>query len=158
MDAKAARRREIGHRGEDLAAEWYEAHGYEVVARNWRCRAGELDIVARKGSQLVFCEVKTRSSDSFGLPAEAVGYAKQARVRRLAGMWLTAARSGARARPVGERRGSGKEAGLSADEGRGSRPPAPSQGSSIWRSRTWRVRFDVASVLDGTVEIIEEAF
>ena len=153
MDAKAARRREIGHRGEDLAAEWYEAHGYEVVARNWRCRAGELDIVARKGSELVFCEVKARSSGSFGLPAEAVGYAKQARVRRLAGMWLRAARSGARARSVGEPRGSGSEAGLPADEGCPSGVPAPFRGNRIWR-----LRFDVASVLGGTVEIIEEAF
>ena len=153
MDAKAARRREIGHRGEDLAAEWYQAHGYEVIARNWRCRAGELDIVARKGSELVFCEVKARSSGSFGLPAEAVGHAKQARLRRLAGMWLRAARSGARARSVGEPRVPGWEAGLPEDEGHAGGAPAPFRGN-----RTWRVRFDVASVLDGKVEIIEEAF
>lgn len=160
MDTKAASRQKIGRRGEDLAASWYEAHGYQVVSRNWRCRAGELDIVARKGSDLVFCEVKARSSGSFGLPAEAVGYAKQARLRRLAGMWLRAARSGVAATPVAKRRSSeepGKKVSLSTDEGRNWRPP-PSEGSSIWCSRTWRVRFDVACVLGGTVEIIEEAF
>jgi putative endonuclease len=71
-----------------LAAAWYEAHGYEVVARNWSCRAGELDIVLRRGRLHVFCEVKARSSGVFGLPAEAVGPLKQARVRRLAALWF----------------------------------------------------------------------
>ena len=69
---------------------WYEAHGYEVVARNWRCREGELDIVARRGRLHVFCEVKSRSSDAFGVPAEAVGRPKRARLRRLAALWFAA--------------------------------------------------------------------
>jgi putative endonuclease len=59
-----------------------------VLARNWRVRAGELDVVARSGATIVFCEVKTRRSDTFGLPAEAVTPAKRARIRRLAVQWL----------------------------------------------------------------------
>jgi len=58
------------------------------VERNWRCRDGELDLVVRKARTLVFCEVKTRRSLSFGSPAEAVTAAKRARIRRLAARWL----------------------------------------------------------------------
>lgn len=93
MGRLAAPRRELGRQGEALAAKWYEEHGFTVVARNWSCRAGEVDIVARRGSLCVFCEVKTRSSLAFGWPAEAVGPSKQARLRRLAAMWLASARS-----------------------------------------------------------------
>ena len=59
-----------------------------MLARNWRVREGELDVVARSDTTIVFCEVKTRRSDAFGLPAEAVTPAKQARIRRLAVQWL----------------------------------------------------------------------
>lgn len=74
----------LGDFGERKAARWYEDAGYEVVARNWRCSDGELDLVLRGPQVLVFAEVKTRSSDMFGSPAEAVTPAKQARIRRLA--------------------------------------------------------------------------
>jgi putative endonuclease len=83
-----AGRRALGARGEALAARWYEAHGYTVVDRNWRCRDGELDLVLVGGRTLVFCEVKTRSSDAYGSPAEAVTRTKQQRLRRLAMRWL----------------------------------------------------------------------
>lgn len=75
-------------RGEDLAAQWYVEHGYEVVARNWRCRAGEIDLVVAGYGTVVFCEVKARSSDRYGLPAEAVTPAKQRRLRHLAAHFL----------------------------------------------------------------------
>jgi putative endonuclease len=81
-------RRQVGAAGEDRAAAWYEAAGYEVVARNWRCRDGELDLIAKKGRTYVFCEVKTRMTDTFGVPAEAVNASKRARIRRLAARWL----------------------------------------------------------------------
>ena len=74
--------------GEALAAEWYRANGYEVVVRNWRCRDGELDLIARRGREFVFVEVKARTSDAFGVPAEAVNHRKQSRIRRLAARWL----------------------------------------------------------------------
>jgi putative endonuclease len=111
-------RRALGVSGEDLAAAWYQTRGYAVLARNWRTREGEIDLVVERRRDLVFCEVKTRTSGAFGAPAEAVSATKQARIRRLAASWM---RSG-----VG---------------------PAP-------RS----VRFDVASVMGGAVEVLEGAF
>ncbi len=110
-------RQRLGAAGEDRAAEWYRRAGYEVVARNWRCRSGELDLIVRRGRTFVFCEVKTRSSDAFGAPVEAVSRAKQVRVRHLAARWL-------------------EEAPL----------------------RPTEIRFDVASVLAGEIEVLEGAF
>lgn len=78
----------LGAHGEDLAAEWYRSGGYRIVARNWRCREGEIDLIAARGGTVVIAEVKTRSSRSFGSPAEAVNHAKQRRLRTLAARWL----------------------------------------------------------------------
>ena len=86
--------------------------------RNWRCRAGELDLIVARGRLVVFCEVKSRSSEQFGAPAEAVTRDKQMRIRRLAARWLADA--------------------------------AP--------ARPRAIRFDVACVLDGSVEVLEGAF
>jgi len=83
-------RRALGRSGEAAAAQWYEERGYQVVARNWRCREGEIDLVLTDGKRLVFCEVKARSSDAFGTPEEAVTPIKQARIRRIAARWLEA--------------------------------------------------------------------
>jgi putative endonuclease len=84
----AGHNQRLGAAGEEAAAAWYRARGYTVVTRNWRCREGEIDLVVRRGSLLVFCEVKTRTSDRFGTPAEAISYAKAARLRRLAARYL----------------------------------------------------------------------
>ncbi|HEX3425898.1 MAG TPA: YraN family protein [Acidimicrobiales bacterium] len=111
-------RRSLGAAGEAAAAAWYEARGYEVVARNWRCRDGELDLVLRRGRMFVFCEVKSRTTDAFGLPAEAVTGQKRARIRRLAARWIE--------------------------------EDAP--------MRPREIRFDVAAILGGELEIIEGAF
>lgn len=78
----------IGRYGEQVAARHLEERGLAVLDRNWRCAEGELDVVAIEKNVLVFCEVKTRSSLAFGDPAEAVGPAKAARIRRLALQWL----------------------------------------------------------------------
>lgn len=82
----------VGNRGEDAAAAWYEAAGYVIVDRNWRCREGELDLVVAAPGVLVFCEVKTRSSLRYGSPAEAVTYTKQHRIRGLAMAYVRANR------------------------------------------------------------------
>ena len=110
-------RRALGVSGEDAVAAWYVSHGYEVVERNWRCKTGELDLILRRGRTFVFCEVKTRSSDAFGAPVEAVTRNKQVRLRHLAARWL----EDAPMRPID-------------------------------------IRFDVASVLAGEIEVLEGAF
>lgn len=84
-----AYRQELGRWGEDRVVRWYRRHGFEVLDRNWRCRHGELDVIVRRGSIVAVCEVKTRSSRAFGSPAEAVGWQKQRRIRRLAAQWLS---------------------------------------------------------------------
>lgn len=81
-------RRTTGDAGEALAARWYEASGYRVLDRNWRCREGELDLVLGSAGVVVFCEVKTRRGERFGQPFEAVTAAKQRRIRGLALRWL----------------------------------------------------------------------
>lgn len=81
-------RRQLGDAGEALVARWYEARGFVVVDRNWRCREGELDLVCADPTVLVFCEVKTRRSTAFGSPLEAVTVTKQRRIRVLARKWL----------------------------------------------------------------------
>jgi putative endonuclease len=89
----AAAKDVLGRHGEDLAVCHLRRGGLEILDRNWRSTGlvrGELDVVARDGPALVICEVKTRSGAGFGLPAEAVSSAKQARIRRLARCWLEA--------------------------------------------------------------------
>ena len=83
-------RRELGQRGEAVAAAHLRRSGLRVVARNWRCRQGELDVVALDGEQLVVVEVKARRSLGQGHPAEAVTPVKAARLRRLSAAFLAA--------------------------------------------------------------------
>ena len=78
----------VGAYGERVAVRTLEAAGMTVIDRNWRCRRGEIDIVALDGRTVVFCEVKTRRTATFGTPAEAVGPAKIRRLRALAAAWL----------------------------------------------------------------------
>jgi putative endonuclease len=74
----------LGKTGEDLACRELERRGYEIVARRYRCRSGELDIVARQGPTLVFVEVKTRIGRLFGSAGEAVTWWKRRRLGRIA--------------------------------------------------------------------------
>jgi putative endonuclease len=88
--ASAQHRSELGAYGETLAARHLVEAGMVVLDKNWRCEAGELDLVLREGRVLVVCEVKTRSSTDYGSPLEAVTEQKAARLRRLAALWLAA--------------------------------------------------------------------
>lgn len=80
----ADRRSDFGQRGEDAACAYLERHGYRVTGRNYRCRYGEIDIIAVKDGAIVFVEVKTRRSLRFGTPGMAVTYAKQQKIRTTA--------------------------------------------------------------------------
>jgi putative endonuclease len=78
----------LGRAGEDAALAAYETRGFHLVARNWRCSFGELDLVMHRRGLLVFCEVKTRAGSAFGGAFEAVTREKRARLRRLAQAFL----------------------------------------------------------------------
>ena len=78
----------VGRRGEDLAAAHLEASGYTVIARNWRCRGGELDLVVSDGTTVVFVEVRSRRGDRCGTPLESVHARKRERLARLAHRFL----------------------------------------------------------------------
>jgi putative endonuclease len=80
--------RVLGATGEQAAVTFLESRGWTVVARNFRTREGELDVVAQRNDLVAFIEVKTRRSRRFGRPAEAVTLIKQDRIRTLARRWL----------------------------------------------------------------------
>ncbi|MGN9838709.1 YraN family protein [Nonomuraea sp. H19] len=79
---------ELGKHGEQLAVTYLEAKGMKIIERNWRCRHGEIDIIAEEGPNLIVVEVKTRSGRSHGTALESVSQAKLARLRMLAAKWL----------------------------------------------------------------------
>lgn len=81
-------RQALGRCGEDLALSAYAALGYACLARRWRTRRGELDLVLRRGGVLVFCEVKTRRGLGFGRPEESVSAARLRRMRTVARAFL----------------------------------------------------------------------
>lgn len=78
---------DLGRRGEECAAGFLAAAGYRVIARNWRCDQGEIDLIVEQGGEVAFVEVKTRSGTGFGHPFEAITVHKLARLRRLAAAW-----------------------------------------------------------------------
>jgi putative endonuclease len=81
-------RRQLGNRGEDIACTFLEGEGVRILERNWRCQAGEADVIAREGEDLVFVEVKTRSSDAAGFPEDAVNRRKRQRYEKIAMEYL----------------------------------------------------------------------
>jgi putative endonuclease len=89
-DLPAGRRNALGGYGERLAARYLTDQGMVVLDRNWRCDAGEIDLVLRDGDILVVCEVKTRTSDICGTPHEAITAAKLDRLNRLGLLWAEA--------------------------------------------------------------------
>jgi putative endonuclease len=89
---KTESKQQLGVRGEDLACAELQRQGLQVLERNWRCRLGEIDIVAAEagasGLTLVFCEVKCRSGLGFGHPLEAITFSKMRTLRQLAALWM----------------------------------------------------------------------
>lgn len=80
--------RELGGIGERAAAELLQMEGYEILERNYRCRTGEIDLIAARGSEVNFIEVKTRRNYRYGRPCEAVGPEKIQHIRRTASQYL----------------------------------------------------------------------
>ncbi len=81
-------RQQIGRRGEEIAAAFLIARGFRVMAKNWRCPAGEVDLIVERAGEVRFVEVKTRSNLAFGYPEEAVTRAKQRHLRKAVEYWL----------------------------------------------------------------------
>ena len=81
--------KERGNWGEDRAARYLRLHGYRIVERNFRCRQGEIDIIARKGEIVAFVEVKQRKNADFGEAREFVTFSKQRRIIAAAELWLS---------------------------------------------------------------------
>lgn len=79
----------LGAFGEDLACNYLESKGYRILERNFNCKVGELDIIAMEGDNLVFIEVKSRTSTGYGNPSEAVSYTKQKRIVKAALFFMT---------------------------------------------------------------------
>lgn len=88
MSTTASQKQSLGAYGERVAARHLEQLGMVVLARNWRCDEGEIDLVLRDRDELVICEVKTRRGTGFGTPQEAVSSTKVDRMGRLAQRWV----------------------------------------------------------------------
>lgn len=114
---------------EDLVAAWYVREGYDIIARNWRCKRGELDVVAWRDGVLVVCEVKARRNTNLGDPFESITPQKIAKLRRATAMFVDALSKGA----------------------------LPVSGGGL-RRPIRNIRFDAAAVLGGRVEVREAAF
>lgn len=81
-------KQKFGRAGENFAAEILQLSGYEILERNYRCKDGEIDIIAQRDGEIVFIEVKTRRGAAFGDPCEAVGRTKQQHMRKAAVVFL----------------------------------------------------------------------
>jgi putative endonuclease len=77
-----------GDKGETLAAEWLQANGYFIIERNWRYKHWEVDIISHKNGRLFFTEVKTRTSNAFGMPEESIGNTKMNALKKAAEEYL----------------------------------------------------------------------
>lgn len=78
----------LGREGEELAARFLEKEGYEIIETNYNCGFGEIDIIAKKGKELAFVEVKTRSQTFFGMPVESVNIPKQRHIYKVAEYYI----------------------------------------------------------------------
>lgn len=81
-------KKEKGQKGEDLASQYLTENGYKIIEKNWKCRWGEVDLIAQKGPKLTFVEVKARKGKSYGSPLEAVHKLKQEKIVRTALLFI----------------------------------------------------------------------
>ncbi|TVY08800.1 YraN family protein [Paenibacillus cremeus] len=89
MNRSTLSKKQLGALGEAAAEQYLRKLGYTIIGRNWRCRSGEIDLIAEEGDTLIFVEVRTRSSSSqFGTPAESVDFRKQRQVTETAQVYL----------------------------------------------------------------------
>jgi len=82
------RRKALGKKGEDLGAAWLSSKGMRILARNYRCRLGEIDLVGQIGDTIVIVEIRSRSSSQWGTPAESVRYKKRQKLKKLAAEYM----------------------------------------------------------------------
>lgn len=82
------KRKELGNLGEKIAVEYLQTENYKIIKRNFYCKQGEIDIIAQKQKEIIFIEVKTRTNNSFGIPAEAVNAIKQRHMKQVANYFL----------------------------------------------------------------------
>ena len=101
MGGTRASRSSTGRAGEDAALKYLNSRDYQLLARNYRCHLGEVDLIMRRGDRLVFVEVRSKSGTRFGLPQESVGAAKLSRLRRIAEYYLGFELRGGWPGPVG---------------------------------------------------------
>ena len=81
-------RSSLGDRGETAARGFLKDHGYEILEKNYKCKLGEIDVIARRRGRLAFIEIKTRTNTQFGLPQEAVDLRKQVKIFEVAQWYL----------------------------------------------------------------------
>ncbi len=81
-------RHEVGREGENYATEYLQKQGYKIIQRNFECRQGEIDIIAKDKNEYVFIEVKTRQNFNYGMPSEAVTQVKQNHILKVAQYYL----------------------------------------------------------------------
>ena len=86
--SKGQQNASVGNRGEELATAFLERNGFAIIERNFRCKGGEVDIVASEGKTLVFVEVKSRKTMTYGVPQLAVTPFKQRQISKAALTWL----------------------------------------------------------------------
>ena len=88
MKIERKKLKEIGKYGEDIAVKFLEENDYIIISRNFFCKYGEIDIIVKKEEEIIFCEVKTRTSNKFGNPKDAVNYYKKNHMRNSAKYFL----------------------------------------------------------------------
>lgn len=81
-------RKQMGNTSEDIALDYFTEHGYQLIQRNFQCKAGEIDLIVQKDDTLVFVEVRSRTGNQYGEPSETVNRKKQEKIKKTARYYL----------------------------------------------------------------------